>query len=170
MTRWALASVFAAALVVCATASAATPQPVSTNAHYGVTLRSLAGGNWQLYVENTGGDRFINSFNWVPPDGLTINSIMSSTGGRCQLSSGNIACSGSIAPELCTTCEGGNLTVNFTGTGFEPTFTHTDYGGYWAANGWETGNLAVTATSSFTDLPRCAKGHHSTKAKPCTKV
>jgi hypothetical protein len=138
-------------------------------ASYEMTLKWVGASNWQLSVDNSSLTKFISAFRWTPPDGLRIMAITSSKGGSCKLSNGSITCSGSIAPERCNTCYGGRMLVNFTGTGFESTFVHTDYGGYWISQGWPTGNLDVTAATSFADLPRCAKGHVSTRAKPCAK-
>jgi hypothetical protein len=153
--------------------TSATPLPASSQ-HAAkfqntVTLRWVGASKWELYVENTNHNKFINVFEWAPPAGLTIRAITSSEGGTCKLSSSSIRCSGNIAPASCNTCEGGSMTVNFVAAGFESTFVPTDYGGYWIAYGWQPGNLNVTSTSSFADLPLCAKGQVSTKTKPCVK-
>jgi hypothetical protein len=132
-----------------------------------VTLRWVQNTTWELYVENTNHSRFINVFNWAPPAGLTIKQITSSQGGNCRVNQGTIQCSGNIAPVSCSTCEGGAMTIDFVGTGFAPAWVHTDYGGYWFSQGWMPGVLNVTVTSSFGDLPQCAKGQVSTKSKPC---
>jgi len=44
-----------------------------------------AAGKYQVEVDNTSGKGFINSFNWVPPAGLTITAITSTEGGHCTL-------------------------------------------------------------------------------------
>jgi hypothetical protein len=167
-----------AVLCVCAAASAepSSSPPLAANTQAlpkfqnNVTLRFIGASNWELYVENTNPTKFINVFNWVPPAGLTIRSITSSEGGTCKLASGNIHCSGNIAPLPCDTCPGGGMTINFVGSGFESKWVSTDYGGYWIAYGWQPGGLTVTSVSSFGDVPLCAKGQISTKAKPCGKT
>jgi hypothetical protein len=135
-----------------------------------VTLTWVGQHNWQLYVENTNRSKFINVFDWDPPIGLTIKSITSSEGGTCKVAGGRIHCSGNIAPLPCNTCAGGGMTIDFVGLGFDSKWVQTDYGGYWIAYGWQAGNLSVTAVSSFSDLPACAHGQVSTKAKPCAKA
>jgi hypothetical protein len=174
----ALGLVLLTALCVCVAATARTganpPLAADTQAlakfQNNVTLMWMGEGQWQLYVENTNRTKFINTFEWNPPAGLTIRSITGSQGGRCILAGGNIRCSGNIAPIPCDTCEGGAMTINFVGSGFESKWVSTDYGGYWIAYGWQPGNLNVTSTSSFADLPVCAKGQVSTKARPCAGV
>jgi hypothetical protein len=64
------------------------------------------------------------------------------------------------------------MTIDFTGSSpsLDSTFVHTDYGGYWVSQGWGlAGQVNVTSTSSFSDVPLCAKGQVSTKGKPCVK-
>jgi hypothetical protein len=135
-----------------------------------VTLRWVQKNQWELQVENTNATSFIHDFEWAPPTGLTISRITSSLGGNCRLDQAIIKCTGDIAPISCNTCEGGTMTIDFEGTGFDPTFVHTDYGGYWITQGWMPGSVNVTALSPFGDLPLCAKGQASTKAKPCAKT
>ena len=128
------------------------------------------GDIWELDIQNTNDVKFINAFSWAPPDGLTVIAVTGSEGGRCALIGPTIKCSGNIAPTSCGTCEGGMLTVHFTGNGFDPIWVPTDDGGTWANAGWSPGTVNVTATSSaFSDLPLCKKGQVSTKRKPCAK-
>jgi hypothetical protein len=143
--------------------------PVPPKFQNTATLRWVGGTNWELYIENTNRQKFINVFEWEPPAGLTVTSITSNQGGKCRLSSTRIQCSGNIAPAPCNTCEGGGLTVDFVAAGFDSTWVKTDYGGYWIAYGWQPGVVNVTTTSSFADLPLCAKGQVSKKTKPCAK-
>ena len=42
-------------------------------------------GKYQVEVQNTSGIGYINSFNWVPPAGMTISAITSTEGGHCTL-------------------------------------------------------------------------------------
>src|SRR5437773_5251631 len=80
--------------------TSAAPLPVGAQAaakfQNTVTLRWVGASKWELYVENTNHNRFINAFEWAPPVGLTITAITSSEGGRCKLSSSSIRSSGNI--------------------------------------------------------------------------
>jgi hypothetical protein len=139
------------------------------------TVRWLGPGLYQLDVQNTSGIGYIDTFSWVPPLGLTITAVTSSEGGKCALSSGDIECNGKMAPPRCTCQAGGELTVNFTAVGLEPTFAN----GYWTYHGFSGDYLQIeqmtpvpyhipSALPKFgADLPLCKKGQKSTKARPC---
>jgi hypothetical protein len=126
-------------------------------------------------VENTSGVGYIDAFNWVPPTNLTVTGVTSSEGGKCGLVGGDIRCSGKMAPPKCTCSAGGELTVNFTAKGLEPTFAN----GYWTYYGIVGSYLQIEKVTPVpyhipsaqpepgADLPLCKKGHASTKAKPC---
>ncbi len=134
-------------------------------------------GKYQIEVENTSGIGYINTFNWVPPNQMTITAITSSEGGKCSLSNNTIACVGGkdgIAPPKCTCLKGGIMTVNFTATGNLPHYN----GSWWTYYGMVGGYLKITSMTpvpyhipSFLtpelDLPLCAKGKTSTPANPC---
>jgi hypothetical protein len=136
---------------------------------------------YQLEIENTSGIGYINTFNWVPPANMTITAITSTSGGRCALVSGHIACKGGekgIAPPKCTCLAGGVMVVNFTATGNEPTFN----GQYWTYYGIVGSYTQITSMTpvpyhipSFlpttaADLPLCKKGQTSTAANPCSTI
>ena len=135
------------------------PIPENTQASPGAqntfTLVRLSDRDWQLYVENTNYQRFIDVFNWEPPAGLTIRAVSTVEGGTCTLENGAINCSGAIAPASCFTCEGAGMTINFVGESY-----HYSYG-------WQPGILNVTQTSKFPDVRRCKKGQTSKKSCPC---
>src|SRR5207253_2153216 len=129
---------------------------------------------YQLDVQNTSGIGYINQFTWTPPAALTITAITSAEGGRCSLASGIIVCNGRVAPPQCTCLAGGDLTVNFSAKGLEPTFAN----GYTTWHGMDGAFLTITqmtpvpyhipsALPLVADLPICKKGHKSTKASPC---
>jgi len=136
-------------------------------------------GKYQLEIQNTSGIGFINTFNWVPPAGMTITAITSSEGGRCTLVGGDISCVAGkkgIAPPKCTCEAGGAMTVNFTATGDQPTFN----GQYWTYYGVVGSRTDITSMTpvpyhipsflspALPDIPICAKGTKSTTAHPCT--
>jgi hypothetical protein len=171
----AVAGLAAVAAQAAATAEGSPPQNVSPSKRFTVTLRwvgpgSSGGNEWELDVENTNTGRYINSFRWSPPAGLEIKAVTGAEGGHCSLAGGDVACAGNIAPEACMSCEGGTMTIHFTGNGFDPVWIKTDWGGYWFDQGWTPGTTTVTSTSAlFGDLPVCGKGQVATKRKPCAK-
>jgi hypothetical protein len=134
---------------------------------------------YQIEVQNTSGIGYINSFNWSPPQGMTIIAVTSSEGGKCSLSNGDIECTAGgkgIAPPTCTCSIGGKMTVNFTATAKQPTFQD----GYWVSYGVVGAYTQIQSmtpvpyhipsfvtTTPGVDLPLCAKGEKSTKTKPC---
>jgi hypothetical protein len=139
-----------------------------------VIVRWVTTGVYQLDVQNTSGIGYINTFRWVPPPGLTITAVTSSEGGRCALVAGNIECNGKVAPPTCTCQAGGDLTVNFTAVGLDPTFAN----GYWTYYGMQGAYLQIESMTPVpyhipstlpfgVDLPLCKKGQKTTKATPC---
>jgi hypothetical protein len=138
-------------------------------------FRWIGPGQYQLDVQNTSGIGYIDTFNWVPPVNLTVTSVTSTEGGHCSLVGGDIQCSGKIPPPTCTCSGGGDLVVNFTGKGLDPTFAN----GYWTYYGIVGAYLQIETMTpvpyhipSFNpnpsaDLPLCKKGHKSTKSNPC---
>src|SRR5262245_4929317 len=148
-----------------------------------------AAGKYQIEVDNTSGIGYINSFNWVPPAGMTITRITSTEGGHCTLvanpvpggGSPMIACVGGkkgIAPPKCTCLSGGQMLVNFTATSdHTPSFN----GKYWTYYGVVGSYTKITAMTPVPyhipsvlpsnpgeDLPLCKKGQVSTKRNPCS--
>jgi len=165
----------AATTAAAASPPAADPNTLGRGAGDAVVIvRWISVGSYQLDVENTSGIGFINQFNWVPPQGLTVTAVTSSEGGKCSLVNGDIQCNGNVAPPRCTCLAGGELTVNFTASGLQPTFAN----GYWTYYGLVGAYLQITrmtpvpyhipsSMTLVTDLPLCAKGHKSTKTNPC---
>lgn len=187
-TRWAVV-VLALALLfgvgiqtssAARSATAAAPETVNPNTlgrgsgDAVVVVRWLAPNAYQLDVQNTSGIGFINQFVWTPPIGLTVTAVTSSEGGKCALVNADIQCNGNVAPPTCTCLAGGDLTVNFTATGLQPTFAN----GYYTYYGMVGAFLQITemtpvpyhipsSLSLVSDLPLCKKGHTSTKSNPC---
>jgi hypothetical protein len=156
----------AACAVVAATASGANTKPVDQ--YYVMTMHDLGNSHWELGVFNTNPNaKFIGTFWWIPPVGMTIQSLQHVVGGTCSIGGNALTCKGNVAPPNCFTCIGASMKMDFTATGDEPTFVKTSYGGYWIHYG-VLGILNVTSLNSFGDLPACAKGQKSTKAKPCS--
>jgi hypothetical protein len=149
-----------------------------------------AAGKYQIEVDNTSGVGYINSFNWVPPPGMTITRITSTEGGHCALvpnpvpggGSPMISCVGGkkgIAPPKCTCLTGGEMLVNFTATNdHAPSFNGT-YWTYYGIVGAYTKITAMTPvpyhipsvvpSNQGEDLPLCKKGQVSTKRNPCSR-
>ncbi len=139
-----------------------------------VIVRWLGPNAYQLDVQNTSGIGFINQFVWTPPLGMTVTAVTSSEGGKCSLVGGNIECNGNMRPPACTCLAGGELTVNFTAAGLQPTYAN----GYWTYYGIVGATLQITqmtpvpyhipsSLNLISDLPLCKKGHKSTKLNPC---
>ena len=183
LRRVVLFVLLAGALSVGVQSAAAQGSPISPNAlgkgaADAVTVVTwLAPGKYQLDVQNTSGIGYINQFTWVPPVNLTVTAVTSSEGGRCSLVGGNIQCNGNIAPPDCTCRAGGDLTVNFTATGLDPTFAN----GYWTYYGIVGAYLQIqqmtpvpyhipSALPSAQDVPLCGRHQVSTKARPCISV
>jgi hypothetical protein len=162
-------------------AAAATPGGVDPNAlgrgaaDAVVIVRWVGAGTYQLDVQNTSGIGYIDQFTWVPPANLTVTAVTSSVGGKCALVGGSIQCNGKMAPPNCTCQAGGDLTVNFTAKGLDPTFAN----GYWTYHGLVGAYLQIQQMTPVPyhipsavptlgqDLPLCKKGQKSTKARPC---
>jgi hypothetical protein len=161
--RWLLPLAATVALVLSAAAYAAAPA-TRVDAPYAMTIRVLddSAGKYQVEIENENPTKFVSSFNWTPPSGMTVTSITSSVGGRCRLTGdGIVICTGAAGPAHSVTTMGGSIIVNFTATGRQPTWT----GSYWIHYG-VVGSVQVQ-TSTFSDLPVCKKGQTNTAAHPC---
>jgi hypothetical protein len=140
-------------------------------------------GLYQIEVFNTSGIGYINTFDWVPPPGMTVTAITSTSGGHCAIDgAGAISCTAGgkgIAPPKCTCLAGGSLTVNFTASGNAPVYN----GQYWTYYGVVGDWTHITSMTpvpyhipSFltpgVDLPICGSKVHpsekSTGLDPCT--
>lgn len=141
------------------------------------TVRWLnTSGSYQLEVQNTSSIGYLDTFNWSPPPSMTITAVTGAVGAKCSLQNGEIHCVGKLKPPKCTCLPGGEMTVNFTATGNNPTFAD----GYWTYYGIEGAFLQIETVTpvpyhipsflpgSSADLPLCKKGQKSTKARPCT--
>jgi len=154
------------ALSVGASANAAAPPP-RVDMPFAMVLRVLdeSAGRYQVDIENSNPTRFVSAFNWVPPAGMTVTAVTASYGGICHLAgNGVIACKGLGAPPDSATGIGGSITVNFTATGRQPTWT----GSYWIHYG--VVGTASVQFSKFSDVPVCKSGQKSTKAHPCAAI
>jgi len=163
-----LAPVLLAAALMSATASnaAKAPPPIVVQP-YAMVIRVLddSTGKYQVEIDNSNPTRFVSSFDWTPPSGMTVTAVTGSVGGTCNLTSDNIiVCKGLAAPPKSATGMGGAIIVNFTATGRQPQWT----GSYWIHFG-VVGSVQVQ-TSTFSDLPVCKKGQTSTNAKPCANI
>jgi hypothetical protein len=163
--RQAIMIALAALVCGCLAGTANAGKPVDQ--YYVMTVHDLGNGHWELSVFNTNPNaKFIGTYWWIPPVGMKITALQGVKGGKCTLGGNSLSCKGNVAPPNCNTCIGASMTMDFTAQGDEPTFVKTSYGGYYINYG-VLGILNVTSLNSFSDLPTCAKGHVSTKAKPC---
>jgi hypothetical protein len=166
--RWLKPLVLAAvvALFSSGVANAATPL-IRVDEAYAMTIRVLddSAGKYQVEIENTNPVKFVASFNWTPPTGMTVTAVTSSIGGKCRLTTdGIVVCTGLAGPAGSVTTTGGSIIVDFIATGRQPTWT----GSYWIHYG-VIGSVQVQQ-STFSDLPLCKKGQKSSTAHPCTKA
>ena len=128
-------------------ATAASEQQVSAEAV--MTLRSLGSGYWRLDIQNTTTTPVtIRQVRWKAPDGLIVDGIKKSLGGTCQLSGGGFQCRTQLAAPSCRTCTGGDLTVDFRGTGLDATWVPTSYGGYWLQQTLTPGQAALVGAAA----------------------
>jgi hypothetical protein len=106
-------------------------------------------GDYELLIYNTSGVGYINSVNWLPPQGMTVTAITGQSGGTCTLDSGDISCTANgqgLAPPKCTCETGGVMTVSFTASGDQPTFN----GSWWTYYGVVGSYMQIT---SMTPVP-----------------
>jgi hypothetical protein len=144
-------------------------------------LSPLGGNRYRLMVSNVSGIGFIDTFHWLPPGGMLLDKVTSSTSGDCSVTGtsgygGNlfqkvllnpeISCSGAnLKPPTCTCSgDGGHLTVYFT-------VQEGSYKGLMSgAARVDTATPVLKIIPSSTqspDLKECAKGETNTKADPC---
>jgi hypothetical protein len=89
-------------------------------------LAPLGGGRYRLTIQNTSQIGALDNYNWVPPVGLTVTSVVSQTTGHCAVQTvpvgpgrtpvAQIACNAKLAPPKCTCRPGGTITIIFKGT------------------------------------------------------
>ncbi len=167
----ALAGLGALALCVTTTALATSLGGAPVDMPYTMTVRVIddSKGVYQVEVDNGNPYKYVNSYVWTPPGGMTITKILSSVGGTCVLAgnANTVSCVGAAAPPGDLGTIGAGIVVTFTATGNEPTFVKTSYGGYFIHYG-VIGSVQVHE-GGFADLPLCKKGHTSTASSPCAK-
>ena len=116
-----------------------------------MTLHRLGSEEWQLDIENsTPVAVTIRQIRWSAPAGMKVERIVASSGGRCRLSGGGFRCKTRLAGPSCPTCQGGDLTVHFKGTGPGRTWVHTRTGGYWEQEPLLNGHAVLIATAKRT--------------------
>jgi hypothetical protein len=150
------------------------------------TVRFLGDGRYQLTVQNVGSLGYINSFTWNAPN-IVITKVIGSSSGTCtagpertvstqygNLPEASVSCAGmAISPPKCSCQVGGTATVTFYGHPIVST-KHVYYGV--AYSRIVLGGLTLVpyhipsylgSAVNRLDLPLCAKGQQSTKARPC---
>jgi hypothetical protein len=145
-------------------------QRAGTEVH--ATIRAAGNGHYQVLVQNTSQIGFINSFDWIPPAGMTVTSVSSSTG-HCELERKVIACQATLRPPKCTCRPGGRMTIDFTAD-VEGTAGKVEYGFFNASVVVRTMTPVpyiipsyLGANPQYADLPSCKKGQENTTAAPC---
>jgi hypothetical protein len=138
-------------------ATAANNNPVAVEAI--MTLRSLGGANWILDVQNsTPAPVTIRQVSWTAPDGLNFDRIVSSHGGTCVPSGDGFQCTTQLAPPSCATCTGGDLSVQFKGTGPGRKWVPTSSGGYWEYQALQTGHADLIASAAHPQMSSRTSG------------
>lgn len=146
----------------------ASGAPVNPPYMMSVRILDENAGVYQVEVDNMNPYRFITSYVWTAPPGMTIIKITSAVGGTCLLQgTGTVSCNGSAAGPKHGSEIGESMLVNFTATGEAPKFIPTSYGGYYIHFG-VIGSVSVQTSSNFGDLPLCKKGEKTSKAHPCS--
>jgi hypothetical protein len=160
--------------------------PAAAGDAVSLTVSPMGGNQFVFTVQNTG-DTVIQSFVLVPGGGFNAGGVISTTGGSCSLSGGSVACSGlSLAPG-CPCSPGQSVAITLSGSGDPAGSTVADLVGAPAPAGTNAPaptpvsvNTPSTAHTTTTPakpkvvtlakkIPRCKKGQHSTKKKPCRK-
>jgi hypothetical protein len=141
-------------------------------------IRSVGRGRYQVEIQNNSGIGTLNAFTWSPPPGLAITALTGTAGGSCQLSGGDVSCTGAIQPPRCLCRPGQNIVFSFAATGDLPTTTD----GYVVTHGFVGQQIRIVAmtpipylipsalgekTPGIADLPACTHGRRSTKKHPC---
>jgi hypothetical protein len=145
-----------------------------------VVTRQAAGlAIFELTNQSTLG--YINSFEWLPPAGITITGIADSSGASCVVSANTIGCSGKIAPPTCTCLPGGRVSMTISYRGTLP----NDLSGW---NGPSVGTVRVETVTPVPwtiphslakpgdggitngELPLCKAATKATKHHPATKA
>lgn len=154
-------------LAFCAS-SFASGAPVTPPYMMSVRILDESAGAYQVEVDNMNPYRFIRSYVWTAPPGMTIIKITSTIGGKCLLQApGTLTCNGSAAGPKNGSQVGESMLVDFTATGEAPKFIPTSYGGYYIHYG-VIGSVSVQMSTNFGDLPLCKNGEKSTKTHLCS--
>jgi hypothetical protein len=145
---------------------------------------SSSGPNQFVFQVQNAGDTMIQSFVLVLGSSFSVGSLVSPTG-NCSLSGDAVSCTGlSLAPG-CTCNPGQSAYITLSGNGDPTGSTVVNVIGSAVPTGTSTTPNPVSQTSSSTKtvttttskpavtlvkkIPRCGKGQHSTKKKPCRK-
>jgi hypothetical protein len=138
------------------------------------SVRELGNNRYQIIVQNFSDAGFINSFWWKAKD-MRITAVTGSSSGSCHVfDSTTLQCTGlAIRPPKCTCLAGGSATVDFVARPVNAKTAGISYG----VQGSKLRIGEVTpvpyhipsylGSEQNADLPLCAKGQASSKAKPC---
>jgi hypothetical protein len=137
-------------------------------------VRRLGTDRFQLVVQNTSANGFINSFDWKGK-GLTVTAVTRSSRGTCRVSGEMISCTQlSIPPPKCLCRPGGKVVIDFRAK-YQAGDTKTLHYGVQDSAVWIGAMTLVPyiipahegVNPSQADLPLCAKGQQSTSEQPC---
>jgi hypothetical protein len=94
----------------------------------------------------------IRRVTWTPPSGMTFERIVSSRGGTCAPTGGGFRCTTHLAAPSCATCAGGDLTVEFKGTGPGRVWVPTSPGGHWEIPAVQRGHAELIASAADAEM------------------
>jgi hypothetical protein len=78
-------------------------------------IRSLGNDRFELSIQNTSRIGYLETFDWRPPSGDTIESVTESSSGSCSLTDGQLHCESlHLKPPACLCQPGGTETVTIT--------------------------------------------------------
>ncbi|MHB8642101.1 MAG: hypothetical protein ACYDA3_04370 [Gaiellaceae bacterium] len=188
MKRWLLLlPLFLLGLFVAFQATAAT-----RDTNVSSSIGPIGGGQYRWTVTQLSPDAPINSFTLVPGPGLTITSVVSvDSPGSCSVSGRNVVCNVPLTLAPCNCQAGGSAGIVLSGSGDVAGSVLQVNGAQFpvvavagpATTGATTTTAAtttaVTTTAATTAkplpkkkkkvVPKCKKGHKSTRAHPCHK-
>jgi hypothetical protein len=83
---------------------------------------------------------------------MSVDRIVSSHGGTCATAGSGFQCTTKLAPPTCSSCAGGDLNVQFKGTGPGRTWVATSTGGHWQIAPFEPGHADLIATAAHAQM------------------
>jgi hypothetical protein len=191
--RWALLlPIFLIGLFTAFHATAATKAHKDTNASS--TITPIGNSQYRWIVTQLSPDTMITTFTLVSGPGLTVTGVdsVSDPAGNCMVQGRNVSCDDTLMLAPCQCQPGGSVTIILHGSG-DPAGSSLSVNGMsfpvtanpgtgtttttQTTTQQQTTTQATTTTTTYKPpvykkkkvVPKCKKGHKSTKAHPCHK-